>query len=409
MKKFLTVYWYELKEFLQSKGFVITTLIIAILGSATLFILPRVFNVADKAESGFEDFSSDGLKYVLYDPQQLVGTELAKQVSGAEFIDAADETALKDAVSDESADAGFYVKSEREFEVFTLNSSMFGDESSMFSGIMTAAVRARYCSENSLDPTEFSQAVSPDIMYTETTLGKDAASSYWYCYMLVIVVFMLIVLYGQMIATGVASEKSNRAIEVLITSTSPNSLLFGKVLAGATAGVLQSGVIIGSVLASYSINRELWGGMLDMFLAIPPKIVVIFALFGTFGYLFYAFLFGAMGALVSKIEDISRSVSGLMIIIMFVYFFSLFQLFDADGIAIKVLSFLPISSYTTMFARAAMGSVAAWEIVLSFVILLASTVGTGMLGAALYRMGTLRYGNPIKLTHALKTVMKRRD
>ena len=53
-----------------------------------------------------------------------------------------------------------------------------------------------------------------------------------------------------------------------------------------------------------------------------------------------------------------------------------------------------------------MGSVAAWEIIVSFIILTASVIGAGMLGAALYRMGTLRYGNPIKLSTALKGLKK---
>ena len=95
-----------------------------------------------------------------------------------------------------------------------------------------------------------------------------------------------------------------------------------------------------------------------------------------------------------------------MVVVMGVYFFSLFQLMDVDGPIIKVLSFLPISSYSTMFARVAMGSVAAWEIVVSFLILAASIAGTGILGAKLYRMGTLRYGNPIKISTALKDLRK---
>ena len=73
---------------------------------------------------------------------------------------------------------------------------------------------------------------------------------------------------------------------------------------------------------------------------------------------------------------------------------------------IKVLSFLPFSSYSTMFARIAMGTVAAWEIALSVIILIASIFGAGLLGAKIYRMGTLRYGNPISLSTALKDLKK---
>ena len=166
------------------------------------------------------------------------------------------------------------------------------------------------------------------------------------------------------------------------------------------------GVVLGAVLLAYQFNREQWGGMLDMFLYIPAPVIVSFGLFGLGGYLFYAFLYGAMGALVSKTEDISKSVSGLLVVVMGVYFFSLLQLMNIDGPVIRILSFLPISSYSTMFARIAMGTVAPWEPVVSFLILAASIVGTGILGAKLYRMGTLRYGNPIKIGRALKDLRK---
>ena len=193
---------------------------------------------------------------------------------------------------------------------------------------------------------------------------------------------------------------------MLVTSTTPNSLLFGKVIAGAIGGLAQSGIILGAILLSYEWNRELWGRKLDMIFHIPVSVLLTFALFGLGGYLFYAFLYGAMGALVSKTEDVSKSSSGLMIVIMIVYFFSLMQLTNVEGIAIKILSFLPVSSYSTMFARIAMGTVQPWEIAVSFLILVASIFGAGFIGAKLYRMGTLRYGNPIKLSTALKAIKK---
>ena len=82
------------------------------------------------------------------------------------------------------------------------------------------------------------------------------------------------------------------------------------------------------------------------------------------------------------------------------------QLMNVDGPIIKVLSFLPFSSYSTMFARIAMGTVASWEIIVSFLILVASIFGVGVLGAKIYRMGTLRYGNPIRFSKALKELRK---
>ena len=422
MKKFAVILKYELKEYISSKGFVAFTLILAIVG-ALLLCLPRFIDMSGITGASFEDISENDVsddeitvsepevlsdeKYAIYDPNGIVDTELLSQFfNGAQFITAESTAELEDMVQDGTAEAGFSIVSATEYEYYIFNKSMYDIDSMYFDEAMQAMSRIRYCQEHDLDINEITQMYEPQITVTEHVLNKNTQQSYWYCYALVIIVFMLIVFYGQMIAVSVTTEKSNRAIEVLVTSTTPNSLLFGKVIAGAIAGVLQSGIILGTILVSYQFNREQWGGMLDMILDVPANVLIVFALFGTAGYLFYAFLFGAMGALVSKTEDVSKSVSGLMMIIMLVYFFSLFQLMNVDGIIIKVLSYLPFSSYTTMFMRVAMGSVAIWEVVISFVILVASVIGAGILGAALYRMGTLRYGNPIKLSAAIKSLRR---
>ena len=91
-------------------------------------------------------------------------------------------------------------------------------------------------------------------------------------------------------------------------------------------------------------------------------------------------------------------------LIMIVYFIVMFQLPTPDSTIMKICSFLPFSSYSAMFVRIGMGSVATSEIVISAVILFASTIAAGWLAAKIYRMGTLRYGNPIKLSTALKNL-----
>ena len=215
---------------------------------------------------------------------------------------------------------------------------------------------------------------------------------------------MIIILYCVMIATSVASEKSNRAIEVLVTSIDSKFLLFGKVLSGALAAFLQVGIILGVTLLSYQANRDVWGSVLDPVLHIPSDVLIAFTFFGIGGFLFYACLYGALGALVSKTEDVNKSVGGLQMIVMIVYVVVLMQLDNTDGIIVKVCSYLPFSSYCAMFVRIALGNVAMWEIVVSFAILVVSTVFVGWLAAKIYRMGTLRYGNPISIRTALKNL-----
>ena len=137
-------------------------------------------------------------------------------------------------------------------------------------------------------------------------------------------------------------------------------------------------------------------------LNIPSDVLIAFAVFGLGGFLFYAFMYGALGALVSKIEDLNKSAGTAQMIVMIVYFVVLMNLTNVDGLVIKICSYLPISSYSAMFARVAMGDVATWEVVISAIILYISVIGMGVLGGKIFRNSTLRYGHPIKLSGAVK-------
>ncbi len=417
MRRFLTVYEFELKSYMKNKSFVITTIVLAVLLFGAMF-LPRVFDMSDmlgiesaKTEDGKKDTEDknkeDATRLGLVDEEGLFADlSMLEQAFGDDvnIVKLNDVRELEKAVKKEEITAGFDVKDDLHYEYYVLNREMFDENQAVFEEVLSMMHQQRFCEEQGIDYASFMAEYNAPVDCTEQILGKDAEDNYWYCYALVIVIFMMIILYGVMVATSVTVEKSNRSIEVLVTSIDAKYLLFGKVFAGATAAILQLGLILAAVLGGYAINHTFWGDALDMVLDIPGEVLAAFAVFGIGGFLFYAFLYGAMGALVSKTEDINKTAGTLQMVIMIVYFAVLFQLQNPDGIVMKVCSFLPFSSYSAMFVRIGMGTVAMWEIVVSAVILFASIFGVGWLAAKIYRMGTLRYGNPIKLSTALKNI-----
>lgn len=411
MKKFGVIFQYELMNYIKNKSYVITTVIIALVAGIIMFV-PNFIDIGsvtgeNKNDVSDENSGADSDSTILvYDKSGMV-TDISfiqnfypddaiKKASG--------ENELVDKVKADEVSAGFVVNSLTDYDYYVYNQSMTDDNQIVFTQVMTVLNQMVYCQKNGIDYASLTQAFNPQIDCHENILGKDMGSNYWYCYGLVMIIFMIIIMYGSMVATSVTQEKSNRTMEVLVTSVDTNLLFFAKVLAGAVAALIQSAVMLGTVLISYKINQDKWGGMLNMVLDIPANVLVVFALFGIGGFLFYTFIYGAMGALVSKTEDINKSAGGVQMVIMIVYFITLASLTDVDGIMIKVTSFLPVSSYSAMFARVAMGSVNTWEIVVSFIILVASIVVVGIIGAKIYRMGTLRYGNPIKLSNAFKSI-----
>ena len=401
MKKFGVIFQYELMNYIKNKSYVITTVIIALVAGIIMFV-PNFIDIGsvtgeNKNDVSDENSGADSDSTILvYDKSGMV-TDISfiqnfyhddaiKKASG--------ENELVDKVKADEVSAGFVVNSLTDYDYYVYNQSMTDDNQVVFTQVMTVLNQMVYCQKNGIDYASLTQAFNPQIDCHENILGKDMGSNYWYCYGLVMIIFMIIIMYGSMVATSVTQEKSNRTMEVLVTSVDTNLLFFAKVLAGAVAALIQSAVMLGTVLISYKINQDKWGGMLNMVLDIPANVLVVFALFGIGGFLFYTFIYGAMGALVSKTEDINKSAGGVQMVIMIVYFITLASLTDVDGIMIKVTSFLPVSSYSAMFARVAMGSVNTWEIVVSFIILVASIVV----------VGTLRYGNPIKLSNAFKSI-----
>lgn len=402
MKNLWNVYCFELGNYFKSKSYVLSTILICVVAIVALSIpgIISSFSGSDSKEDGSDSQIAETI--AIYDLTGNITDEMIQSYGKTEIQRMDGEEKVKEAVESEKAAVGFVVKSPDVYDYYVLNKSIYDSVAEIFSDIMSTSARMAYCEEHNLDYEEIIRFDKEHIVCNEKVLGKDSENNYWYSYILVILVFMVIVMYGMMIATNVANEKSNRTVEILVTSTSTTSLLFGKVFAGATAILFQLGLIFSSLLGAYQLNRDGLGDMLDMFLDIPTGVLVSFGVFGIGGFLIYAFMYGALGALVSKIEDLNKSAGTAQMIVMLVYFLVLFQMQEPDGIVMKVLSFLPISSYSAMFIRIAMGTVSTWEIVLSAVLLYASVVGLGFVAAKIFRNSTLRYGNPIKLSNAIK-------
>ena len=142
---------------------------------------------------------------------------------------------------------------------------------------------------------------------------------------------------------------------------------------------------------------------------IPMEVLIVFFLFLVIGFLFYSFVYGALGALVSKTEDIGKSIGPVNMVFLIGFFIAMFGMNIPDSMLVKVASYIPFTSVYCMVIRVAMGSVHLIEIIISLLILGATSVVSGVLGAKIYRMGTLHYGNPMKLSGVIKRVFKEKE
>ena len=417
MKQFFTVLKFELNNYFKNKGFMVTTLLLALILAAVVIVptmIPGLLgDESDGTGSGTqeetgegnaaEDIELDAFGIYIASEAKGVNQELVTRAYPADWTTFKSESELKEAVEAGEVEAGFIMESATDMTYVVNNLGMYDYAEESFTHALQEVYKQQYLMEQGLSAEQILESESFQINIDEEILGKDSASNYGYTYILVFVVYFLIIFYGQMIATSVTTEKSNRAIEILVTSVNSNSLIFGKVLAGAIAGVLQAAVILGSGFAAYNIVGEKWGGILDFLFDIPAYVMITYILFAVLSYLLYAFIFGMLGALVSKTEDISKSSSPVMMIYIASFLIAIFGMSsNSDSIMMKVASFIPFTSGNAMFIRVSMGSVAIWEVVVSALLLGASCVIAGVLAAKIFRFGTLHYGNPIKFKTALK-------
>lgn len=418
MKQFLTVLKFELNNYFKNKSFLVTTVLIALVIAGIIIIPTLIPGLLDDLNGGKNAAQGDGTeavtageteeegdKYGLLAPQKMKDN---LTLFPAEWVEFEDENAMKKAVEKEEIEAGFILTDTGE-ATYIVNNLGMGDNHIMeqFRQSIIAYEKEEYLKEKGLTQEEIVQSENIFVDVTPEILGKNSVKNYWYTYVLVFVVYFLILFYGQMIAVSVTTEKSNRAIEILVTSVNSNSLIFGKVLAGALAGIIRAVLILGSGFVSYMAVGDAWGGILDMLFDIPSKVLISFAVFGILSYLLYAFIFGMLGALVSKTEDISKSSTPVTLIYVASFLVAMVGLNVSDSMLIKVASFIPFTSGNAMFIRISMGSVTVWEVVLSLILLAGACVLTGILSAKIFRFGTLNYGNPIKITRALRSIREK--
>lgn len=146
-----------------------------------------------------------------------------------------------------------------------------------------------------------------------------------------------------------------------------------------------------------------------MLFHIPGEVWASFLVFGLLGYLLYAFAFGMLGALVSKTEDISKSATPLMLVFIAAFLITMWSLSNVDSVLMQVASYVPFTSwhgYAGADRHGRRGDRRHSPVREG--ILAASCLLMGWLAAKVFRFGTLMYGNPIKLTRALRQ-MKNQD
>ena len=226
-------------------------------------------------------------------------------------------------------------------------------------------------------------------------------------YVLMFVIYFAVILYSGMIATEVATEKSSRVMEILISSVSPVKHMFAKVLGIGTLGIVQILIygIVGFIAFKTSASEATEGiGSFFNFTDINPMTLVYAVVFFLLGYFLYATLAALLGSLVSRTEDVQQMIMPMTLMIVAAFILAASGLGNPELVYLKYASFFPFFTPLVMFLRVGMLDLPMWEPLLAIAIMLVTIFVLGWFGARVYRGGVLMYGPSRSLKDIKKAI-----
>lgn len=246
-------------------------------------------------------------------------------------------------------------------------------------------------------------------------------------------IYMFIMSYGGMVMGSVTEEKTNRIVEIIISSVKPWQLMAGKIIGVGLVGLLQMAIWGTMIVLITTVGGAAYGlttppnlptgeeTLMASSLSTPPVgemegvaeflqivagmdfmgIMVCFVLYFIGGYLLFASLFAAFGAAVDSQEDTGQFMTPIILIFVFALYAAMFSIENPNGPLAVWCSYIPLTSPIVMMVRMPF-DVPMWNVLLSIGILYATAIVVVLLSAKIYRIGVLMYGKKPSIKEIIK-------
>ncbi len=405
----------EYAERVKRKSFIITTIVVPIVMIA-LMAAPALFMIFSKPESKtLQVVDNTGL--------------IASRLEGNDDIRFVPATAPVDSMRGDEAVEGILVigsdavaNPEKSITLYTRGSISMVTDAFITGQLRSAVEDVRLERYNIPDIKEIMEDVKADVTLKTIRIDKDEDTetstglSYFLSLAMDMLLYMFILIYGQMVMTSIIEEKTNRVLEIVVSSARPFDLMLGKITGVGLVAVTQIliwAVLIGTAAAvatPFLTPETLGADMPDEVAAGISQItdpgfllsLLLYALlFFIGGFLFYASIFAAIGSAVSNVQDASQlsTIATMPVIIGIIG--SMAILNNPSSALAFWISVIPFTSPMAMMARLPYG-VPGWEIALSLVLLYLSFVFMIWLCGKIYRVGIFMYGKKPTLIEIIR-------
>jgi ABC-2 type transport system permease protein len=226
----------------------------------------------------------------------------------------------------------------------------------------------------------------------------DFLTLFFSSFIFIMLLMMMILSTGNMLVRSLLEEKSNRLIEILVSSCTQKELLAGKVIALSGLGFTQ--IFIWSALGLVTAGASLVP--MNVFDNILPMMVYFIL-----GYVFYVSIFVGIGSICSTEQEAQQITSYISIILTLPVIFSISAIEHPGSLLVRILSFIPFTSASVMILRVKIESIPMWEYVSTVMIMVVSIYVTIVSSAKLFKIGILSYGKRPSVKELLRWIREK--
>ena len=400
MKDLFIVTKFTMKDMLQRKSFIITTIIFLIM-IVVGFNIPNFMKMLNK--------DSDVNKIEIIDSGNVFeGTlESLKDLDTGYEIQILNEDyeKIKEKIENEEIDSAIIVEKQDE----NIKIKYIVKSATMMSGVpenIISTLNTLYTNIqiNKLGLTEEQlKSITPNFEFALEQTDEEASGNVYAMMLLSLVLFYAIYFCAYQVSSSITTEKTSKIIETLVTSTSPKTIVLGKTLGIGIVGLLQMILLVGTALISAKTFLE--PGILDSIIdvsKITPYLGIITIIYFIFGYFEYALLYALTGSTVSKPEDIQSANGPVAILAVIGFYLSYFTMMNPASELNVFASMFPISSPFCMPFRIMMGLANSTDVIISIAILVVTIIIIAKIAIKIYSNAILNYGTKMSFNDIVK-------
>lgn len=447
MRKFLAVVKHEYKKIVLKWTFLIGTLLFPFIAAMFAIVPALIFSI-----------QGEPTRIAVIDPSGKIGPRIRENLS-PEKLEARAKQAAKDAVTDLNSTQEEQVKNDTKrfgdsfvledypigkktidevrpdlirrivageldaylivpenFEskdaVFEFRSRKAGDfiTTSTLEDAVNDAVRSQRLTEAKIDESqlkEINQKVSIQTKKVdERGAERDSDGTFIAAFVIGLMIYITLAIYGQAIMGAVVEEKETRIAEILFSSAKPFELMMGKLVGVGLAGLTQLAIWILSalVLAGVGLSQMSAAGMAVEIPNITPLMVVYFFIFFLLGFFIYASIFALIGSMVTSVQEGGQFSFPPIMILLIGFYFSFAVIRDPNSSLSFWVSIAPFFAPITMPVRILAETPPVWQIALSVLINGLAIAGLVWLASRVYRIGMLMYGKRATIPEVWKWI-----